>query len=353
MDRRTRSVNATLLALFVIAAASGGLAFALGVAPLATVVVVVHGASGFGLLVLIPAKSRIARRGMRRPGKSRKVISWTLSVLVAAALAGGLLHAVRGFVPVLGLLPMQIHVGAALAAAGLLAAHVLPHRHRRSPLVRRVDLDRRTALLAATVAVGGLALRAVAPGRERRFTGSHQVAALPVTQWLFDPVLALDPTAWRLRLPGRALDLAALAVLAADDRPRGDRLHGRLVGRGGVARGAARGSRAAAVGAGLVSATGYRRRLPGPDGVLLATHAGGAPLADGHGGPARLVVPGRRGSGRSSGWSRSSRPRSRGGGRRRYPCSDSSSTSQMRTTITLRAAPRADRLPHPWNIRVK
>jgi DMSO/TMAO reductase YedYZ molybdopterin-dependent catalytic subunit len=47
----------------------------------------------------------------------------------------------------------------------------------------------------------------------------------------------------------------------------------------------------------VVSATGYRRRLPASDvaTVLLATHAGGQPLADGHGGPVRLVVPGRRG----------------------------------------------------------
>ena len=115
------------------------------------------------------------------------MISWTLSVLVIAAIAGGLLHALRGFAPVLGLLPMQIHVGAALAAAALLAAHVLPYRHRR-----RIDLGRRTALRVATGAAGGLALWAVAPGRERRFTGSHEVAALPVTQWLFDPVLAFD-----------------------------------------------------------------------------------------------------------------------------------------------------------------
>jgi DMSO/TMAO reductase YedYZ molybdopterin-dependent catalytic subunit len=295
MDRRTRSVNATLLTLFVIAAASGGLAFALGAAPLAPIVVAVHGVSGFGLLVLVPAKARIARRGLRRPGASRKVTSWTLTGLVAAAIAGGLLHAVRGFVPVLGLLPMQIHVGAALAAAVLLAAHVLPHRHRRWPLVRRVDLDRRTALQAATVAVGGVALWAVAPGRERRFTGSHQVAALPVTQWLFDPVLALDATAWRLRLPDRALDLAALAALpqttvrAVIDCTGGwwaeEEWRGVLLADLGLPGSALD----------VVSATGYRRRLPGPDGVLLATHAAGAPLADPHGGPARLVVPGRRG----------------------------------------------------------
>ena len=290
MDRWTRSVNATLLTLFVFATASGGLAFALGAAPLATVVVATHGVAAFGLLVLIPAKARIVRRGLRRPGTSRKVTSWVLSVLVVAAIAGGLLHALRGFVPVLGLLPMQIHVGAALAAAGLLAAHVLPYRHRR-----RIDLGRRTALRVATGAVGGLALWAVAPGRERRFTGSHQVAALPVTQWLFDPVLALDAAAWRLRLPGGVLDLDALAALpqttvrAVIDCTGGwwaeEEWRGVLLADLGLP----------ATALDVVSATGYRRRLPGPDRVLLATHAGGLPLADGHGGPARLVVPGRRG----------------------------------------------------------
>ena len=47
----------------------------------------------------------------------------------------------------------------------------------------------------------------------------------------------------------------------------------------------------------MVSATGYRRRF-GPaevTGLLLATHAGGRPLSAGHGAPARLVAPGRRG----------------------------------------------------------
>ncbi len=291
MDRRTRSVNATLLTLCVFTAASGGLAFTLGATPLATVVVAAHGAAGLGLLVLAPAKARIAGRGLRRPGVVRKVTSWALSVLVVAAIAGGLLHALRGFVPVLGLLPMQIHVGAALAAAVLLAAHVLPYRHRR-----RIDLGRRTALRLATAAVGGVALWAVAPGRVRRFTGSHEVAAPPVTQWLFDPVLALAPTAWRLRLPGRALDLDALATLPQTT------VHAVIDCTGGWwAEQVWRGVRLAdlrlppSTALDVVSATGYRRRLPGADAVLLATHMGGLPLTDGHGGPARLVVPGRRG----------------------------------------------------------
>lgn len=290
MDRWTRAVNATLLTLFVFAVATGGLAFTLASTPLENVVVGAHSAAGLGLLVLVPAKARIVRRGLRRPGSSRKVISWTLSVLVTAAVAGGLLHALRGFVPVFGLLPMQIHVGAALLAAVALAAHVLPYRHRR-----RIDLGRRTALRTATAGVGGLALWAVAPGRERRYTGSHQVAEIPVTQWLFDPVLSLDPTAWRLRLPGGALDVDALAALPQTTVRAVIDCTG-----GWWSEAEWRGVRLADLGLpasalDVVSATGYRRRLPGPDGVLLATHVDGRPLADGRGGPARLVVPGRRG----------------------------------------------------------
>jgi DMSO/TMAO reductase YedYZ molybdopterin-dependent catalytic subunit len=47
----------------------------------------------------------------------------------------------------------------------------------------------------------------------------------------------------------------------------------------------------------VISVTGYRRRLPLHDAetLLLATHAGGEPLSAGHGGPLRLVAPGRRG----------------------------------------------------------
>ena len=45
----------------------------------------------------------------------------------------------------------------------------------------------------------------------------------------------------------------------------------------------------------VVSATGYVRRLPMTDQLLLATAVGGAPLTPEHGSPVRLVVPGRRG----------------------------------------------------------
>ncbi len=177
---------------------------------------VVHGASGLGLLLLTPGKLKIARRGLRRPGRSRKVTSLAFAAAVLLAIGSGLLHAIGGFRPYLGLLPMQIHVGSALVAVLLLGMHLWAHARRGLP--RRTDLDRRVALRGAGLVAGAAALWLVAPGRERRVTGSHEVgsgdpAVMPVTQWLLDPVPRLSSAAWRLRVPGGALDLAALAAL--------------------------------------------------------------------------------------------------------------------------------------------
>ncbi len=302
MNRWTRPVNVTIMALFVIATASGGLAFLAGAPPVSGAVVAVHGASGLGLIVLVPAKIRIARRGLRRPGRSRKVISLVLAVLAVLAIGSGLLHAVGGFRPYLGLLPMQIHVGSALLALALIVAHVVAHHVRvRRPLLRRTDVERRVALRGAAVVAGAAALWVVAPGRERRFTGSHEVgsgdpAVMPVTNWLFDPVPSLDASTWRLRVPGRALDLADVGSLpqatvrAVLDCTGG--WYAEQEWRGvPVAQLGLPASRSVEV----VSSTGYRRRLPADGPLLLATHAAGRPLSAGHGGPVRLVVAGRRG----------------------------------------------------------
>jgi DMSO/TMAO reductase YedYZ molybdopterin-dependent catalytic subunit len=302
MNQWVRLVNGALLALFVIATVTGGLAFAVGAGPAATAVVAVHGACGLGLLLLAPAKAWIARRGLRRPGGARrKAASIGLAALVLIAVASGLLHAIGGFGTYAGLLPMQMHVTAGLVAAALLGGHVWAHRGRVA--VHRVDVGRRAALRGAGLAVGAAVLWLVAPGRERRFTGSHEVgsgepAAMPVTQWLLDPVPRIDAPGWRLRLPGRELDLAALAALPQ----RTERAVLDCTG-GWWAEQEWRGVPLAALGLGdapsidVVSATGYRRRLPAGDaaGLLLATHVGGRPLSAGHGGPARLVAPGRRG----------------------------------------------------------
>ncbi len=335
MNRWTRPVNVTLLALLVITTASGGLAFLVGAEPLSGGVVAVHGASGLGLLVLVPAKARIARRGMRRPGRSRKVISFAFAVFVGLVIGSGLLHALGGFRPYLGLLPMQIHVGTALVTAALLVGHVVMHQRRRvpsrggagqrgrrvpsrggagqrgrrvpsrgggwRPLLRRTDVDRRVALRGAGVVAAAAVLWVVAPGRGRRFTGSHEVgsgdpAVMPVTNWLSDPVPVLAAAQWRLRLPVRSLDLAALAALPQTSvRAVLDCTGGWYAEQewSGVA--LADLGLPASASVEVVSATGYRRRLPAATPLLLATAAAGRPLSAGHGGPVRLVVPGRRG----------------------------------------------------------
>jgi DMSO/TMAO reductase YedYZ molybdopterin-dependent catalytic subunit len=121
---------------------------------------------------------------------------------------------------------------------------------------------------------------------------------VPVTQWLFDPVPRIDPAGWRLRTAGRELDLAALAA-----RPqRGVRAVLDCTG-GWYTEQDWAGVSLAELGlpAGrsieVTSATGYRRRFPAAEAptLLLATQVGGRALSAGHGGPARLVAPGRRG----------------------------------------------------------
>ncbi|HJU03060.1 MAG TPA: molybdopterin-dependent oxidoreductase, partial [Actinomycetes bacterium] len=130
----------------------------------------------------------------------------------------------------------------------------------------------------------------------------------PVTQWLDDRVPVLDPAAWRLRVSaGSATREWTYEELAG----AGDRVEAVLDCTGGwYARAAWEGARLdrllppgtperAGADASLVvtSATGYRRRLPLADTRLLyvATRLGGRPLSAGHGFPARLVAPGRRG----------------------------------------------------------
>ncbi|WP_300016714.1 molybdopterin-dependent oxidoreductase [Pseudonocardia sp.] len=302
MNRATRVVNVTLSVLLVTVTVSGVLAFAVGTPVAAGWIVGVHGASGLGLLLLVPAKVAVARRGLRRPGRSRKVISLALAGLAGSAVASGLLHAFAGWAPVLGLLPMQIHVGTAVATALLLAVHVGGHHRRRGggrrPLLRRTDLDRRRALLGVGVVAGSAALWFAVPGRERRATGSHEiadVARVPVTQWLFDAVPRTDRRDLRVRTPGGAVDLAALprsSVRAVLDCTGGWYTEQEWQGVPVAALGLPAGASVE-----VVSRTGYRRRFPARDAatLLLATHLAGRRLTAGHGAPVRLVAPGRRG----------------------------------------------------------
>ena len=297
--------NLALLALLAIAFATGWLAFSYATAP-ARWSLVVHATTGFAILLLLPWKSMIARRGMRRPRPGRWA-SITLGALVIVSLAAGLAHS-AGLVFIGPLTAMDFHVGAALIAVPLALWHVAARRIR----LRQADLSRRNflrgaaALSAAAVGYGAseLVVRAAAlPGGRRRFTGSYEAGSfrpdqMPVSSWMFDAIPHLDAASWRLRVGDRQLGYDQLAEF--EDRAvatldctggfystqewSGVRLDRLLA--------AARG-----VSIRVVSHTGYDRRFPidSAPSLLLATRFGGMPLDAGHGFPARLVAPDRRG----------------------------------------------------------
>ena len=311
LGRAGRRTNVALLAVLGAAFASGCVAFGVGTMDGARLVAVVHGALGLGLLLLVPWKSVIIRRGLARPSSSRdRTAGVALGVLLLLSLCAGVLHAVTGYRGVAGISALAVHVGAAAIALPFLLIHV---RGRRQ-WMRRSDLSRRTLLRAGAFGVGSLAAYATLaastsllalPGRQRRPTGSYQIGsgdpdAMPVTQWFTDTVPALSPATWEVSL---SLDRIPYSDLAAGR----DTVRAVLDCTGGWYaeqewRGVALSRLLKQVPAGtqsidVISSTGYRRRLPlaDLDHLLLATHAAGKPLSEGHGGPVRLVAPGRRG----------------------------------------------------------
>lgn len=281
-------------------------------------VTVLHAAAGLALVLLVPWKSLIVRRSRAyRTGSWRGTSGVFLGVLVAVSILAGLIHVMGGFRTYAGLTAMQVHVGAAVLAVPFAVLHVVRHPQR----LRHTDLSRRTVLralalgggaAAAYVAVEGVARGLSLPGRDRRATGSHEVgsnrpASMPVTQWALDAVPNLDMATWRLRVevagrPVAELDRDTLLAMATDE------LRAVLDCTGGwYAAQHWRGVRLDrllpatlppdARSLVVVSVTGYARRLPLRDipSLLIATHAAGRPLSVGHGAPARLIAPGRRG----------------------------------------------------------
>ncbi|MGI8695852.1 MAG: molybdopterin-dependent oxidoreductase [Mycobacteriales bacterium] len=304
--RPGRGTNLALLCLLAAALTTGVLAYGTGTPGWATAIAIAHGAAGLAILTLVPWKSVIVRRGLRRGSTGRHVVGALLGGLVLLAVAGGVGYALTGYHPVLGVTALGMHVGAGALAVPLLAAHAWGRRQRP----RRLDLQRRNLLRAAGVTAGSVAAYggvyglARALGHPSRPTGSVEAgsgvpAAMPVTQWFTDPVPVLDAASWSVAVAGRSV---AYADLAAGT----DTVHGVLDCTGGwYAEQEWRGVRLdrlispppGARSVDVVSETGYRRRLPAGDlqRLYLVTHVAGAPLSAGHGGPVRLVAPGRRG----------------------------------------------------------
>lgn len=299
--------NLGLLLLLAVAFATGWIAFSFATSP-SRWSLVVHASAGVAILLLLPWKSIVARRGVRkaRPGRWASVV---LAVLVIVSLAAGLAHS-AGLTFIGPLTAMDFHVGAALVAVPLAIWHVFARPIRLRP----TDLSRRTflrggAVLGAAVAGYGateLVVRAAGlPGAHRRLTGSYEAGSfepelMPVSSWMFDTIPEIDVERWQVVVAGRALayqDLAAFddEVEATLDCTGGffstqlwsgvrlDRLLGAGTGTGASIR--------------VVSHTGYDRRFPIEEAprLLLATRFGGQALDAGHGFPARLVAPDRRG----------------------------------------------------------
>jgi Oxidoreductase molybdopterin binding domain len=307
-----RRTNLALLVLLTSAVTSGVAAFAIG-SGWALWVVIAHGVVGFAIIALVPSKVRIIRRGRRVRAPAGTWPSLFLGVLVVVVVLTGLGHS-TGLLRSLGpVSAMQIHVAAALASIPLFLWHVVarPVRPRVTDLSRRAVVRSGAVLGASALAYAGLAGLVIAaglPGADRRFTGSFEDATfdperMPVTQWLRDSVPQLDSSRWALTIKGpdgaRTLGLEQLASF--DDRVRAtlDCTGGwystqwwdgvfisRLLPDLGQSESIV-----------VRSATGYSRRFPSSDAghLLLAVRLGGAPLTPGHGAPARLVAPGRRG----------------------------------------------------------
>ena len=307
-----RRTNLALLALLGAALATGGLAYAIGTG-WSRWAVVGHGAAGLGILLLTPWKSVIARRGLRR----RRPGSWasvSLAVAVGLALLAGIAHSTGVLRSVAGVTAMQLHVGAALVSVPF----ALWHLFTRPVRPHRTDFSRRTFLRSAALGAGSLAAYGALsglvwvtrlPGRARRFTGSYETGSfrpdeMPVTQWLNDSVPQIDGSSWSLsiREAGREVRRVSLDELEAQRLPVRatiDCTGGWFASQDweGVRMDALLPADLQGRSIEVRSITGYARRYPLRDApnLWVATRVGSAPLSSGHGYPARIVAPGRRG----------------------------------------------------------
>ncbi|SDS33767.1 Oxidoreductase molybdopterin binding domain-containing protein [Friedmanniella luteola] len=304
LRRAGRRTNLGLGLLLLGALASGGLLFAAGTPGPATAARVAHGVTGLGVLVLAPWKSVVVLRAARLHSASLALLG-----LLAVCLASGVVQVLGGYGRVLGVSPVQVHVGSAVGLLGFGVVHVL--RHRPVGLSRR-DASRRRLLVsgafglaaAATWAVAELTDRRISRGAAARIaTGSHRLppAAIPATTWLLDRVPALDRARHRVRVDGVDVTAAALTSRGTPVAARLDCTSGWFADATwtGVPLAALLdpGRVAAARSVVVTSVTGYRRRFPAAEvGALwLATAVEGRPLTAGTGAPVRLVAPGRRG----------------------------------------------------------
>lgn len=314
---KTPWANTILLVLIAVELVSGFFGLVSGSSDEA-IFILVHRIGGFAILAVLVWKTAIivasVRRRRRRP---RQYASLALAALLVITLGLGFAWSYVGpfsFALFSGV-SWHIYVGAALAP--IVAWHAFTYT-RRLPLSFWVE--RRWALRLAGIAIAGLAFSQLAEATSalarpadaaRRFTGSYNAARrygsrFPVVSWLNDRPPRVDPDEWRLSITGaveRPLSLRysdlppSRAVTAVIDCTGGwySEQDWRGVGLDDLLAQAGPTSDASSIT--VRSATGYYRRFSMSEArsYVLATHVGGAPLSRGHGFPARLVAPDKRG----------------------------------------------------------
>lgn len=302
--RAGRRTNVVLLWILIGAFLSGWVEFAAARPVPAMLATAAHAVFGLGVVALVPWKNVIIRRAPRIG-----VASLTLLVIIVTCLAAGIVQLFAGYSSVLGISPIQVHVGAAIVGIPFLAWHVFRHRSQR---LRPADLSRRAVLRVSAVAavvVAGYAVLAAAarftgPAARRPVaTGSRAVDpnAIPATIWLLDRVPSIERDAHRVEVAGVRHSVAELTARASEVTARVDCTSGwfaeatwtavrlsDLISADLLAR---------TVSLLVTSTTGYRRRFPAAQApeLWLAVACQGRPLTAATGAPVRLVAPGHRG----------------------------------------------------------
>ncbi len=314
---KTPWANTILLALIGVELVSGFYGLVSGSSGDA-LFIAVHRIAGFAIVVVLVWKTAIVvssvRRRRRRP---RQYASLALSALLVVTLALGFAWSYAGPFTAAWFSGVSWHIYVGAAIVPVLAWHAVVYT-KRLPLSFWVE--RRWALRLAGIAIAGIAVTQAAEaasafvrpaGSARRFTGSYDAARrygsrFPVVSWLADRPPRVDPDAWRLSIIGaveRPLSLgysdlrASRDVTAVIDCTGGWYSEQRWSGIGLDELLALAGPTSDASSVTVRSATGYYRRFSMSEArsYILATHVGDAPLSRGHGFPARLVAPDKRG----------------------------------------------------------